>query len=103
MNKHTCLTQVFWRSAEAPRRPALLHCSKIALSSYQLEVCDAHGTFVIHLPLMLVPHQALHQISCVNLIISHVLTEGGREREGENESEMERNMDGLAREKRGGN
>lgn len=44
--------------------------------AYQLEMSDAHSTFIIHFPLMFVLHQAFQKIPRVYLIISYVL--GGK-------------------------
>lgn len=47
--------------------------------AYQLEVRHSDSTLLIHLLLMLVLHQALHQVPGVQLIISHVLRKGQAE------------------------
>lgn len=45
-------------------------------AAYQLEVRHSDSTLPVHLLLMLVLHQALHQVPGVQLIISHVLRTG---------------------------
>lgn len=42
-------------------------------SAHQLEVCHSHGTLLIHLLLVFVLNQTLHQITRVDLVISHLL------------------------------
>lgn len=41
--------------------------------TYQLEVCDSNGAFLVHFLLVLIGNEALHQVPCVYLIISHLL------------------------------
>lgn len=39
----------------------------------QLEMCNADWTLVVHLLLVLILNQTLHQITCVDLVISKIL------------------------------
>lgn len=41
--------------------------------THQLEVCNPNCTFVIHLLLVFILNQTLHQITCVDLVISYIL------------------------------
>lgn len=39
----------------------------------QLEVRDAHRTLVVHLLLVFILNQTLHQVTCVHLVVSYIL------------------------------
>ena len=49
----------------------------VATTTDQLEVCDADRTLVVHLLLVFVLNQALHQVPGVDLVVSHILGHTG--------------------------
>lgn len=51
-------------------------------STHQLEVCHSHRTLLIHLLLVFVLNQTVHQITSVDLVIRYLLTDRQKEREG---------------------
>jgi hypothetical protein len=58
-------------------------------------VCDAHGTLVVHLLLVFVLHQTLHQIPRVDLVICHLLGERVRKIESGQEPKTIRKKVGV--------
>lgn len=44
------------------------------VKSHQLEVSHSHRTLIVHLLLVLVLNQTLHQVAGVDLVVSHLLT-----------------------------
>lgn len=56
------------------------HCSSSfvidhpVVKSHQLEVSHSHRTLIVHLLLVLVLNQTLHQVAGVDLVVSHLLT-----------------------------
>lgn len=46
---------------------------KAILITDQLEVCNADCTLVVHLLLVFILNQTLHQVTCINLVVCNVL------------------------------
>lgn len=48
--------------------------------THQLEVCHSHRALLIHLLLVFVLNQTVHQLAGVNLVISHLLADRRRKK-----------------------
>lgn len=49
-------------------------------NTHQLEVCHSHRALLIHLLLVFVLNQTVHQLAGVNLVVSHLLADRRRKK-----------------------
>lgn len=51
----------------------MLQKRRAFLITDQLEVCNTDCTLVVHLLLVFILNQTLHQITCIDLVVSNIL------------------------------